>query len=45
MYENAVMVKKDETRTIRKTAEKDEIEELRERIKRLPEITIEPLPE
>jgi hypothetical protein len=41
MYENAVMVKKDETRTIRKTTEKDEIEELRRRISELPEITIE----
>jgi hypothetical protein len=43
MYENAFMVEKDETRTIRKAAE-NEIEELRVRIKRLPEITIEPSP-
>jgi hypothetical protein len=41
-YENAVMVK-DETRVIRRT-EKDEIEELKKRLKKLPEITIEPPP-
>jgi hypothetical protein len=41
-YENAVMVK--ETRVIR-TTEKDEIEELKKRLKKLPEITIEPPPE
>jgi hypothetical protein len=42
-YENAVMVK-DETRVIRRTTEKDEIEELKKRLKKLPEITIEPPP-
>jgi hypothetical protein len=42
MYENVVMVK-DETRTI-KIKEEEEIEEIRKRIARLPEITIEPAP-
>jgi hypothetical protein len=41
MYENAVMVK-DKTRTIERKTEKEEIEELKKRIKALPEITIEP---
>jgi hypothetical protein len=43
MYENAAMVK-DETRTIKIKDEEEEIEEIRRRIARLPEIAIEPLP-
>jgi hypothetical protein len=43
MYENAIMVR-DKTRIIRKEKKdgKKELEELRKRIAKLPEITIEP---
>jgi hypothetical protein len=41
MYENAIMVR-DKTETIEKRDEKKELEELRKRIAKLPEITIEP---
>jgi uncharacterized protein YjlB len=41
MHENTVMV--DKTREIKKGKE-EELEELRKRIKELPEITIEPAP-